>query len=145
MIYFDTSYLVRLYFEDPGFAEVRALAATDHVCCAQHGQAETIAAFHRKFRERTISSPSYRALLAQFESDHALGAIHWLPVGSEVMARIRVVFGDLPAGVYLRGADATHLAVAAVHGCRTVYSHDVHLLAAAGSFGLKGENVIRAA
>jgi predicted nucleic acid-binding protein len=143
MIYFDTSYLVRLYFEDPGFAQVRALAATDHVCCAHLGQAETIAAFHRKFREGALSLPYYGALLAQFESDNEAKAIHWLPIGPDVMAKIRVVYRDLPAGIYLRAADATHLAVAAVHGQRDIYSNDVHLLAAAQSFGLKGENVIR--
>lgn len=142
MIYFDTSYLVRLYLEDPGFAAVRDLAATDHVCCAQHGQAEAIAAFHRKFRERAFGLKSYRALLAQFESDNQAEAIRWLPVGPDVMAKILQVYRDLPSEIYLRGADATHLAVAAIHGQRTVYSNDVHLLAAAGNFGLKGENII---
>ena len=142
MIYFDTSYLVRLYFEDPGFEAVRELAATDHVTCASHGQAEAIAAFHRKFRERAIPLKSYRALLAQFEADNKAEAIRWLPAGADVMAEIQQVYRDLPSDAYLRGADAIHLAAAAVHGQRTVYSNDVLLLAAAVHFGVKGENVI---
>jgi predicted nucleic acid-binding protein len=48
MIYFDASYLVRLYYEDLGFQVIRDLAATETVVCAQHGQAEVIKAFHRK-------------------------------------------------------------------------------------------------
>lgn len=142
MIYFDTSYLVRLYFEDPGFERVRELAATDHVCCAPHGQAETIAAFHRKFRERAIPLKSYRALLAQFEADNQAEAIRWLPSGPDALARIRKIYRDLPSDVYLRGADALHLAAAAAHGLRVVYSNDVRFLAATKYFGLKGENVI---
>jgi predicted nucleic acid-binding protein len=142
VIYFDTSYLVRLYFEDSGFEQVRELAATDHVCCAPHGQAETIAAFHRKFRERAIPLKSYRALLAQFEADNQAEAFRWLPSGSDALARIRQIYRDLPSDVYLRGADALHLAAAAAHGLRVVYSNDTRFLAAAKYFGLKGENVI---
>jgi hypothetical protein len=34
VIYFDASYLVRLYYQDAGAEAARALAATDHVACA---------------------------------------------------------------------------------------------------------------
>jgi hypothetical protein len=47
VIYFDTSYIVRLYMEDPGSQKVRETAATDHVACCLLGHAETVAAFHR--------------------------------------------------------------------------------------------------
>lgn len=142
MIYFDTSYIVRLYFEDPGFEAVRRLASSDHVCCAEHGQAETMAAFHRKFRERAITARSCRALLAQYEEDNRSEAIRWLPGGLDALSRVRQAYRDLPPDIPLRGADALHLAVAAVSGQPAVFSNDSHLLAAARYFGLTGENVI---
>lgn len=142
MIYLDTSYLVRLYFEDPGFAAVRELAASDHVACALHGQAELVAAMHRKLREGAVQPKAFRAMLAQFEADHAAEAIQWLPCGAEVFQRLRKIYADLPASVYLRGADALHLATAAVSRFRVVYSNDSHLLAAANHFGIKGVDVI---
>jgi predicted nucleic acid-binding protein len=142
VIYLDTSYLVRLYFEDPGFEAVRALAATDQVACAWHGQAETIAAFHRKLREKAIKVVHYRALLEQFAHDQKGGGITWLPAGPEILERIASIYANLPATVYLRAADALHLGTAALHGYETIYSNDHHLIAAASQFAVKGENVI---
>jgi len=142
VIYFDTSYLVRLYCDDPGFAAVRELAASDHVACATHGQPEMLAAFHRKLREGAITPKSYAALLAQFEADREAAAFHWLPAGAEVLDRIRTVYAGLPDTVYLRGADALHLATAAATGFKAIYSNDRHLLAAAPHFKLKGVNVV---
>jgi predicted nucleic acid-binding protein len=142
VIYFDTSYLVRLYYADAGADAVRALAATDHLACAAHGQAEMMAAFHRKLRERAIRAPAYAALLGQVRAHIEVGAFQWLAQNEEIMARIRNVYQKLPAAVFLRGADAIHLATAADAGFRIIYSNDGHLLAAARHFGIEGRNVI---
>lgn len=142
MIYFDTSYLVRLYYEDPGADAVRALAATDHVASAAHGQAEMLAAFHRKLREGVIRAATYNVLLSQVSAHIEGGAFHWLAQDQEVFLRIRQVYQKLPATVFLRAADAIHLATAAEAGFPIIYSNDTHLLAAAKHFGLEGKNVI---
>jgi predicted nucleic acid-binding protein len=145
LIYFDTSYLVRLYYADPGADAVRALAATDHVACAAHGQAEMMAAFHRKLREGAIRVSTYAVLLDQVQKHIRQGAFQWLAQSEDIMARIRHVYQKLPGTVFLRGADAIHLATAAEAGFRIIYSNDGHLLAAARHFGIEGRNVIRQA
>lgn len=142
MIYFDTSYLVRLYYQDPGADAVRALAATDHVACAAHGQAEMMAAFHRKLREGAIRPAAYAALVGQVQAHIEAGAFQWLGQDDEVLLRIRHVYQKLPAAVFLRAADAIHLATAAESQFSVVYSNDTHLLAAAKYFGIDGKNVI---
>jgi predicted nucleic acid-binding protein len=142
VIYFDTSYLVRLYYQDAGAGAVRALAATDHVACAAHGQAEMIAAFHRKLREGAIRPAAYAALLGQVQAHIEAGAFQWLSQGGEIFSRIRRVYQKLPASVFLRAADAIHLATAAESGFLIVYSNDAHLLAAAQHLGIQGKNII---
>ena len=142
MIYFDTSYLVRLYYADRGAEAVRVLAATDHVACAAHGHAEMIAAFHRKLREGAIRPAAYAALLGQVRVHNEAGAFEWLASEREIFSRIAKVYAKLPAAVFLRAVDAIHLATAAECGFRAVYSNDVHLLAAAEFFGLEGRDVI---
>jgi len=142
VIYFDTCYLVRLYFQDPGADRVRALAATDHVACAALGQAEMMAAFHRKLREGAIKPAAYAALVGQVEAHIQAGAFQWLAQDREILSRVRHVYRNLPASVFLRGADAIHLGTAAEAGFRIVYSNDAHLLAAARHFGIEGRDVI---
>jgi predicted nucleic acid-binding protein len=142
VIYFDTSYLVRLYFDDPGADQVRALARTDHLACAALGQAEMMAAFHRKLREGVIKPAAFAALAGQVEAHIEAGAFHWFTLDGEVLSRVRKVYRNLPASVFLRGADAIHLATAAEAGFSAVYSNDTHLLGAARHFGIEGRNVI---
>jgi predicted nucleic acid-binding protein len=142
VIYFDTSYLVRLYYQDPGADQVRALARTDHVACAALGQAEMMAAFHRKLREGAIKPAAYAALVDQVEAHIKAGAIQWLAQDQEVLSRVRQVYRNLPQSVFLRGADAIHLGTAAEAGLRIVYANDAHFLAAAKHFGIEGRNVI---
>jgi predicted nucleic acid-binding protein len=142
VIYFDTSYLVRLYYQDAGADAVRALAATDHVACAVHGQAEMMAAFHRKMREGAIRPAAYAALFGQVRAHIEAGAFRWLAPDGEMFLRIGEIYQKLPANVFLRAADAIHLATAAEAGFRVIYSNDAHLLAAAKHFGIEGKNVI---
>jgi predicted nucleic acid-binding protein len=142
VLYFDTSYLVRLYTRDPGWEKVRALAGTDSLACCVHGQAESAAAFHRKFREGQINQKELRTLLAEFERDSAAGAYRWLPLSPAVTVRVALIYSKLPADVALRAADAIQLACAADAGFTKVHSNDSRLLAAAPHFGLMGNNLL---
>lgn len=142
MIYFDTSYLVRLYYEDADWQKVRDLAAGENLACAWHGQAEVLAAFHRKLREKIIRPAHYAALLGQFAADSQAGAFQWLPLAKDALGRVSRVFRTLPPDVFLRSADALHLAAAAEHGHKVVYTHDSHVLKAAPFFGLVGRDIV---
>jgi predicted nucleic acid-binding protein len=142
LIYLDSTYLVRLYFKEPGYEQVRRLAASDTLACAQHGRAEVISAFHRKLRERAITTALYQSLLEQFFDEVRGGAFRWLPLSEVVFERIELVYAKLPATTFLRAADALHLSVAAENGLAEIYSNDTKLLAATRFFALRGVNVI---
>ena len=113
-----------------------------HITCCLLGKAEAVAAFHRKFREGTISQSDLRDLLEQFEMDSAEGGFHWLPLSAEVVDAVAKVYSVLPETVPLRSADAMHLACAARAGLKEIYSNDQRLLTAACHFGITGVNII---
>ena len=142
MIYFDTSYIVRLYVQDAGWERVRTMAAAEHLACCLHGRAETIAAFHRKWREGAVTRAGFRVLMDQFEADCEANGIRWLPFAATVVNRLTMVIRDLPANTTLRAADGVHLACAAENGFEAIYSNDRQLLASATHFGLTGINVL---
>lgn len=142
MLYFDTSYLVRLYLEDAGADAVRSLAAGDDIACSLHGRIETVAAFHRAYREKRLARTAYLAVLDQFDEDEATGAFSWLPISEALPRRVQEIYRKAPADVFLRAADALHLASAKENGFREIHSHDERMLAAAPLFGLKGKNIL---
>ncbi len=142
MLYFDTSYLVRLYLDDAGADLVRSLAEGDDIACSLHGRIETVAAFHRVHREKRLSRVSYLALLDQFDEDEAAGAFSWLPIAETLLHRIQAIYRKASADLFLRAADALHLASAQENGFTAIYSHDERMLAAAPLFSLKGKNVL---
>jgi predicted nucleic acid-binding protein len=113
VIYFDSSYIVRLYLPDAGWQDVRKLAGTDTVACSLHGKAETVAAFHRQLREGILTKLDYHTALKQFENECKAGTFQWLPVSSVIIDRALRAFENLGASIALRSTDALHLACAA--------------------------------
>ena len=63
-------------------------------------------------------------------------------LGIELAEETGELFQGMPPDLFLRSADALHLACARHHGYRVIYSNDRNLLAAAKYFGLQGRNVI---
>jgi predicted nucleic acid-binding protein len=141
--YYDTNYLLKLQIVEAGTADVRRHAATvTTIYCAHHGRAEFASAAFRKVREGMATSADYRHLIGQFNADIATSAIVLVPLTGAILDRVESVFTAAPTTIYLRAADAIHLATAAEHGFREIHSNDKHLLAAAPLFGLRGVNVI---
>jgi predicted nucleic acid-binding protein len=138
MIYFDSCYLAKLYLMESDSTRVRARAeASDGLACCATGRGEVVATFHRHFREKRLTQREYRQLAAQVEVDLDAGLWTALPVTSSLVEAQAHRMAMLPASVFLRAADALHLACAAEVGLREVYSSDRHLVAAAPHFGLR--------
>ena len=142
MIYCDTNYLVRAYLDEPGSEFVRQLFGQHDVAAAILIKAEVPAALHRSFREGRNCFEVFQETLASFQDDLRHGIITTLTLEETVLAKMADHYLRLPANCYLRAADALHLACAAEHGFKEVYSNDRHFLAAARFFGLQGKNVI---
>jgi len=145
MIYFDTAFLAKCYLREPGSKEVREFARQAGViACSDLGRAELNAVFHRHYREGRLDKKSHSVLHQQFCQDLKDGIWHWLPVDSRIWSVIEQRFASLAPDVFLRGADAIHLATAQLYKVKDVYSNDRHLLAACPAFGLNGHDLLKA-
>lgn len=143
MIYLDTSYLAKFYLKEPGTEDVlKAFARESNFVCGEHGRLELITSFKRHQREGRLSATQVGLLWEKHGQDLADGLIRFLPVSSELIATACQQMLALPPSVFVRAADALHLACAADAGLKEIYSHDRHLLAAAPHFKLKGIDVI---
>jgi predicted nucleic acid-binding protein len=142
VIYFDTTYLVRLYTLDTGWEAVRELACKQPVACSLLGKAELVGAFHRKFRESDIDQKELATLIEQFEADCAEDAVYWYTLSEKVLERMTLVYRRLPPGIALRSSDAIHLATAAENSFTDIYTNDRRMLTAAAVFGVNGVNLI---
>jgi len=142
MIYFDATFIAKLYLREKESEEVREMVRTMKATVASSilGKMETEAAFHRKLRERELTSSNFRFLHQQFQGDLEEGRIKWLLISQPVIDLVGETFRTLPDNVFLRTGDAIHLATASEAGFKEIYSNDKHLLAAAALFKLKGVN-----
>lgn len=146
MIYLDTSYLVKIYGDEPGANDVLVwLEGKSELVCAAHGRLELFAAFKRHQREGRIPGPRLTALIKLVIQDESSQLLQWLPLSPELIVTACSKIAELPPAVNIRAADALHLACAKDAGLKEIYSHDRHLLAAAPHFGLKGLDVIKPA
>ena len=143
MIYFDTAYLLKCYLAEPGHQRVRQLARQlGPVACCELGKIECRAGIHRHLREGKLTLLQAQQLFQLLRQDDAMGLWSWLPLTGRLVELATQAYEHLPASVFLRSADALHLACAVEQGFPDIYSNDRHLLAAASHFGLVGKNVI---
>lgn len=141
MIYFDTAYIAKCYFV--GAERVRELAyATPGLASCELARLELNSVLRRRVRERHLSRAGADAVLRDFERDEAQGVWRWFGVSSGLVERARQAMAHLPEEVFLRAADALHLACAQERGFREIYSNDRHMLAAAPHFQLVGVDVL---
>ncbi len=141
MIYFDTTFLVRLYVDESGCERVREIAlAAELIHSSVLAKSETIAAMHRHLRENKIGPQAFQEACRQFQQDQDDNLFTWLPLTTDIFDIVYREFLKLPANIFLRTGDAIHLATAAEAGFKEIYSNDRHLLAAAPIFKLKGIN-----
>lgn len=141
--YLDTSYLLKLYAQEYGSAEVTAWRTGRRgFVCSRHGKLELVSGLKGHQREGGIDASGVRQSLAQLAKDEASRLIVWLPVENALFEDARARLTALQPSVFIRAADALHLACPARIGLTAIYSHDRHRLAAAPHFGLHGMDIL---
>jgi predicted nucleic acid-binding protein len=104
MVYLDTSSLVKVFIEEAGSDEVRALVEGATVATSVIAYPEARAAFARRRRERTLTPRAFAAAKRALDGD-------WPTYASlEVTADVARHAGELAERYALRGFDSMHLA-----------------------------------
>jgi len=92
-------------------------------------------------REGALSLKHARELALRFSGHIADGLWTLSPVNEALLRRTSALMVSAPRDLFIRTADAVHLATAHEIGERTVWTNDRHMLAAAAYFGLTGQTV----
>ena len=143
MRYFDTAYIIKLYLlEDGSEAVMQAANESGGLASSSLAFSELHGALHRNLRDCHLGRIEFATVLDRFDTDVEEEMWRWLPISMSIHRRVASVYRELPSSVFLRSADAIHLATAAEHGFGHIYSSDRHLLTAAPHFGLAGVNLI---
>jgi predicted nucleic acid-binding protein len=143
--YFDTAFVVKCYSPEAGSDVVRAFAAgVSQLSTSELTLAEFCSALHRAVRDKQLTATEAAGLRQQFRDDVADGVWTLIPCTMLILQAVDSAYEALSSRVFLRSADAIHLATARLSGHNAIYSNDRHLLAAADSFGLRGVNLLSA-
>lgn len=141
-MYFDTSYIAKFYFNEPGSPRVRELVRkADAVHSSLWALAEFHAVLHRRLREGTSSPGDVREMASRFFEHMAAGLWNLIPVNEALLRRTGALMVSAPRALFIRTAAAVHLTTALQIGEREVWTNDRHMLAAAPYFGLTGRSV----
>jgi len=141
-VYLDTSYIAKFYFNEPESARVRKLVRTaDTLHSSLWALAEFHAVVHRRLREGWLSPGDARDLSSRFSEHVREGLWKLIPVTEALLRRTSTLLVSAPPDLYIRTADAVHLATAQEIGESDVWTNDRHMLAAAPYFGLRGRSV----
>jgi hypothetical protein len=140
-VYFDTSYIAKFYFNEPESARVRELVRTaDTIHSSLWALAEFHAVLHRRLREGSASPGDARDLKSRFSEHVREGLWKLIPVSEALLQATSALIVSAPSDLFVRTADAVHLATAQQIGESEVWTNDRHMLAAAPYFGLRGRS-----
>jgi predicted nucleic acid-binding protein len=141
-VYLDTCYIAKFYLNEPESPEIRELVRkADNIHSSLWTLAEFHGVLHRRLREGGLSRDAARELAARF-SEHVDDRLwNLVPVSESLLRRTTDLMMAAPGDLFLRTADAVHLATAREVGEREVWTNDRHMLAAASFFGLTGRSV----
>jgi predicted nucleic acid-binding protein len=141
-VYFDTSYIAKFYVNESDSRPVRQLVqGADAVYASLWAFAEFHAVLHRRVREGSVRPVDARDLASRFSRHIEEGLWNLVPVNETLLRRTSALMLGAPRDLFLRTADAVHLATAREIGEREVWTNDRHMLAAAPYFDLKGRSV----
>jgi predicted nucleic acid-binding protein len=141
-VYLDTCYIAKFYFNEPESHRVRELVRTaGTVNSSQWALAEFHGVIHRRQREGSLSAADARELSGLFYEHAQEGLWKLIPVREALLRRTSALIVSAPPALFIRTADAVHLATASEIGEREVWTNDRHMLASASYFGLTGRSV----
>jgi predicted nucleic acid-binding protein len=141
-VYLDTSYIAKFYFNEPESSKVRELVRkADAIHSSLWALTEFHAVIHRRLREGALSPKDALDLASRFSAHVEDGLWDLIPVHEALLRRTSALIVSAPRDLFIRTADAVHLATAHEIGERDVWTNDRHMLAAAPHFGLTGRFV----
>ena len=141
-MYLDTSYIAKFYFNETESPRVRELVrGADAIHSSLWAFAEFHAVIHRRLREGSSSPGDARDLATRFSAHVEEGLWNFIPITEALLRRTSALMVSAPRDLFIRAADALHLATAHEIGERDVWTNDRRMLAAASYFGLTGRSV----
>src|SRR5580692_5740077 len=123
-MYFDSAYIAKVYVNEPDSELVRALVskASPRVTSVW-ALCEVQCVFHRHLREGLISPSGCKRLAEVFLENVETGVWETVPVTEALLRRAGALMTAAPADIFLRAADALHLATARQAGEQEIWTN----------------------